>query len=229
MPAFVSLIVRYRTGGRELREQIKWLALVAAAALVLNAAGGLTRAVCGCGALSAALFLAVAPVVLIGVPAAMTIAILRYRLYDIDIIISRAIIYGSLAAAFTAIYAGVVIGIGAVVGSRGNGLLTIVASVTIALLFQPLRERARRFANRVVYGERATPYQVLSDLVERMADAFAVDDVLQRTAAVLARGVGADHVEIWLRVGQGLACSGGCVRLGCARSGAGVNLGRVRP
>jgi len=202
--AFVSLIVRYRMGGRGLREQIKWLALVAAAALVLNAGGAITRAACGCGALSAGLFLAVAPVVLIGVPAAMTIAILKHRLYDIDIIISRAIIYGSLAAALTVIYIAVVVGIGALVGSRGNALLTIAASVAIALLFQPLRERARRFANRVVYGERATPYQALSDLVERMADAFAVDDVLQRTAAVLAQGVGADHVEIWLRVGQEL-------------------------
>jgi len=109
--------------------------------------------------------------------------------------------YGLLASGLTAVYVGVVIGVGSIIGSRGSSFLTIAAAVAIALLFQPLRQRARRFANRLVYGERVTPYQVLSELVDRMGGAYDVDEVLQRTASVLAQGTGATRVEVWLRIG----------------------------
>ena len=92
-----------------------------------------------------------------GIPAAMAIAILRHRLYDIDLIISRAVVYGLLSAAVTGVYAGIVLGIGTFAGHRSGPVLTIAAAVTIALLFQPLRRRAQLFANRLVYGRRATP------------------------------------------------------------------------
>ena len=99
--------------------------------------------------------------VLLGIPGAMAIAILRYRLFDIDVIISRALLFALLSAGVTAVYAVIVLGIGTFVGHRSDPLLTIAAAVVIALVFQPLRLRATRLANRLVYGERATPYQVL--------------------------------------------------------------------
>src|SRR6185312_6953694 len=129
---FVSLAVRYRAGGRRLRQQVKWLTLAAVG------------------------FVACQLIALLGIPAAMTIAILRHRLYDIDVIISRTVVYGLLSAASTAVYAGIVLGIGTFVGHRSGPVLTIAAAVTIALLFQPLRRRAQLFANRLVYGRRAT-------------------------------------------------------------------------
>ena len=116
-------------------------------------------------------------------------------------IINRALVYGLIATALTAIYVGVVVGVGALVGSSGSSTLTIVAAVAIALLFQPLRRRAQRLANRLVYGDRATPYQVLSDFAERMAGTYALDDVLERMASILADGTGATRVDVWLRVG----------------------------
>src|SRR5207253_11152578 len=108
-------------------------------------------------------------VVLIGVPAALAIAILKYRLYEIDDIINRAVVYGVLAAGVTIMYVGVVVGVGTLVGRRGSPALTIAAAVAIALLFQPLRTRAGRFANRLVCGERATAHQGPSGLAEPMS------------------------------------------------------------
>ena len=201
--AFASLVVRYRTGGRELRQQIKWVAFVAALALLCNVIATLSLVGCHCDLSPVAnvMFYGVEVLVFFGIPAALAIAILKYRLYEIDVIINRTVVYGLLAAALTAIYVGVVVGIGTIVGSRGSSALTIAAAVAIALLFQPLRQRAQRFANRLVYGERATPYQVLSDFAERMAGTYGLDDVLQRMASILAQGTGATRVDVWLRVG----------------------------
>jgi signal transduction histidine kinase len=204
--AFVAIVFRYRAGNREVRQQVKWVALVAAVALLANlvATGALVACSCDSSPIATVSFTAVTFVVFFGLPASLAVAILRHRLYEIDVIINRAVVYGLLAAGLTVIYVGVVAGVGTIVGQRGSSLLTIAAAVVIALLFQPLRERARRLANRLVYGERATPYQVLSDLVERMSGTYGVDDVLQRTASILAQGTGATRVEVWLRVGREL-------------------------
>jgi signal transduction histidine kinase len=204
--AFIALVVRYRAGSRELRQQIKWVAFVAALALLANVVATGALVACDCDNSQVATFMYVAVVFLVffGMPAALAIAILKYQLYEIDVIINRTVVYGILAAALTAVYVGVVIGVGTIVGSRGSSLLTIAAAVAIALLFQPLRQRAQRLANRLVFGERATPYQVLSDFAERVGGTYGLDDVLQRTAEILAQGTGATRVDVWLRVGRDL-------------------------
>ncbi len=203
---FASLVVRYRTGDPDQRLQIKWVAFTTALALLCLVGALMALAACGCdSSFIATLFLNTnALLVLFGVPGAIAIAILKHRLYDIDVIINRAVVYGLLAAALTAIYVAVVAGVGTLVGSRGSSLLTIAAAVAIALLFQPLRRRAQRLANRLVYGDRATPYQVLSEFAERMAGTYGLEDVLQRMASILAAGTGATRVDVWLRVGREL-------------------------
>jgi signal transduction histidine kinase len=201
--AVVSLVVRYRAGDRELRLQIKWLAYTAAAVLVCQLAASLALAT-GQGEPSAVSIVAYAAVALIaqfGIPAAITIAILKHRLYDIDVIINRTVFYGLLSAALTAVYVGIVAGIGALVGNRGGSILTIVAAVAVAVLFQPLRRRAQRVANRLVYGERATPYQVLSDFADDMTAQLDLGEALDRLVSVLASATGATRVDVWLRVG----------------------------
>jgi signal transduction histidine kinase len=199
----VSLAVRYRAGGRLMRQQIKWLALAAVAfgVLLFIALLGL---VAGQVWLYSAANAITAVVALFGIPAAVTIAILRYRMYDIDVIISRAVVYGLLSAAFTAIYAGIVVGIGTFVGHQGGPVLTIAAAVTIALLFQPLRRRAQLFANRLVYGRRATPYQALSDFAGDMAGQLDLTEAVDKMVSVLAGATGADRAEAWIRVGTRL-------------------------
>ena len=204
--AFMALVVRYRSGSRELRQQIKWVAFVAALALLANvvATGALVACNCDNSQVATLMYIAVVFLVFLGMPAALAIAILKYRLYEIDVIINRTVVYGMLAAALTAVYVGVVIGVGTIIGRQGSSLLTIAAAVAIALLFQPLRQRAQRLANRLVFGERATPYQVLSDFAERVGGTYGLDDVLQRTAEILAQGTGAARVDVWLRVGRDL-------------------------
>jgi signal transduction histidine kinase len=131
---------------------------------------------------------------------------MKYGLYDIDIFISRAIVYGSLAVFITAIYVGIAVGIGTLVGSGGkpNLALSIVATAVVAIGFQPVRERVQRVANRLVYGKRATPYEVLSQFSERVAGSYASDQVVPRMARVLADGTAAELAEVWLRSGAEL-------------------------
>jgi signal transduction histidine kinase len=139
---------------------------------------------------------------------AIAIAVLKYRLYEIDVVINRAVLYGTLAVFITLIYAALVVALGTLVGGAGDKLLTAVAAAVIAIAFQPVRERSRRLANRLVYGKRATPYEVLSDFAERVAGTYSVEDVLPRTAHMLAEGVGARRADVWVRVGPELHAAG---------------------
>jgi signal transduction histidine kinase len=204
--AFVSLAVRYRSGGREVRQQIKWLALAAVAVAGCQAAALLAIAITGDASnpVTVTAYVVIPVTVLVGIPAIITLAILKYGLYQIDVIINRAVQYGLLSAALTGVYAGIVVGIGTLAGYAGGPVLTIAAAVTIAVLFQPVRHRARLVANRLVYGQRATPYQVLADFAEDMAGQLDFDTALDRMASILAGATGAVRVEIWVRVGAQL-------------------------
>src|SRR5207244_6142339 len=108
---------------------------------------------------------------IMSIPVAIGIGVLKYRLYDIDVIISRTLVYGALAAFITAVYVGIAVGIGTLAGSGGrpNLWLSILATAIVAVGFQPVRERVRKVANRLVYGRRATPYEVLSALAGQVA------------------------------------------------------------
>src|SRR5258708_13567262 len=144
-----------------------------------------------------------------GVAVGIAVAILRYRLYDIDVVISRTLVYGSLAAFITVVYVGIVVGVGTLVGSGGKPdlVLSIVATAIVAVAFQPVRERLQKVANRLIYGKRATPYEVLSQFSERVAETYAADEALPRMARVLAEGTGAEHATVWLRRGAELHSS----------------------
>ncbi len=204
--AFVSLAVRYRSGGREVRQQIKWIALAAAVAAASQLAALLALAATGDASnpVTVTAYVVIPVIALFGIPAIITLAILKHGLYQIDVIINRAVQYGLLSAALTGVYAGIVLGIGTLAGYAGGPVLTIAAAVTIAVLFQPVRQRARLIANRLVYGQRATPYQVLADFAEDMAGQLDFDTALDRMASILAGATGAVRVEVWVRVGAQL-------------------------
>jgi signal transduction histidine kinase len=204
--ASVSLAVRYRSGGREVRQQIKWIMVAAVGATVCQLAGLLGFAATGnnTNSVTATAYILVPIIALFGIPALITVAILKHGLYQIDVIINRAIRYGLLSAALTAIYVLIVVGIGTTAGYAGGPLLNAGAALAIAVLFQPLRRRAQLLANRIVYGQRATPYQVLSDFAQDMGGQLDVDVALDRMAAVLAAATGAVRVEVWVRVGPRL-------------------------
>ena len=203
--ALAAMIVGYRTGDARRRQQTKWLALAAAVIVACQLVGILATLAGPAGRPVLSVTYLVQPfVALLGIPVVMTIAILRHGLFDIDVIISRTLVYALLSAAVTAVYAGIVLGVGTFAGHRGGQVLTIAAAVSIALLFHPLRQRARQLANRLVYGQRATPYQVLSDFAAGMAAQLDLSEALDRLVSLLAGAAGAVRVQAWLRVGEQL-------------------------
>jgi hypothetical protein len=201
--AALSLVLRYRAGGGELRRQINWVALAGAvfALVQLVAIAGIVADHGKEPPITGAAYAASAIIGLLGFPAAITVGILKYRLYEIDVIINRAVVYSLVSAGLTAVYAAIVLGIGTLAGRQGSPLLTITAAVAVALLFQPARQRARRVANRMVYGERATPYKVLSDFADDMAEQLDYDKAVAKMVTVLAGATGATRAEAWIRVG----------------------------
>ncbi|MGI9119798.1 MAG: hypothetical protein ACR2G7_06720, partial [Acidimicrobiales bacterium] len=133
------------------------------------------------------------------IPLALFAGILRYRLWNIERVISRTLLYGILAGFVSAVYVGVVVGIGRAVGAHGNNVvLSILATGVVAVAFEPVKARVNRFANRLVYGKRATPYEVLSELSGRMAASVPTEDLLSTVARIIAEGTGARRAHVWL-------------------------------
>ncbi len=203
--AIASLVFRFVRSRGDEREQLKWF-LFAAAVMVLALVLSLITHDMPADSLIANIVPPFFMAAVLGLPVATGVAILRYRLYDIDVVISRTLVYGALAAFITAVYVGIVVGVGTLVGSGGqpNLVLSIIATAIVAVAFQPVRERLQKVANRVVYGKRATPYEVLSEFSQRVAETYAADEALPRMATVLAEGTGAERATVWLRMGDHL-------------------------
>jgi signal transduction histidine kinase len=203
--SLLAPVLRRRKAGTEERRQLRWLAYVLGGSVTAGIIGFILAAAQvqpgyvggGFGVLALA-------GLTIGVPAGVGVAVLKYRLYEIDAFIKKSVVVGLLAAFITSVYLGVVVGIGAVVGNRRNVFLSIVATAIIAVAFQPIRGRVRRVADRLVYGKRATPYEVLSEFSERAAGTYSTEDVLPRMVQLLAEGTGATEAHVWLRVGEEL-------------------------
>ncbi len=191
--SFVALWRRFSRSRGDERLQLKWFVTAAAFVAVTFILSFFTSTVIG-----QVLF----DLALVFLYAAIGIAILKYRLYEIDVLINRAVVYGGLAAFITAVYVLLVAVIGAFIGATEG--LALVATAIVAVAFQPVRARAQAIANRVVYGKRATPYEVLSEFSERVAETYSIEDVLPRMARILAEGTGAIRTEVWLRVGSEL-------------------------
>ncbi|HXO67293.1 MAG TPA: GAF domain-containing sensor histidine kinase [Candidatus Dormibacteraeota bacterium] len=225
LACLAGLLVRFRRSRGQERQQLKWFAfggVVFAFGLVLA-----VTTVLGPGHSQTPDWAAkVQEFTAVAVPVAIAIAVLKYRLYDIDLVISRTLVYGSLAAFITAVYVGIVVGVGTLVGSRGqpNLVLSIVATAIVAVAFQPVRERLQRIANRLVYGKRATPYEVLSQFSERVAETYAADEALPRMARVLAEGTGAERAMVWLRSGAVLSAAAAWPPLPSVNGGSPLTL-----
>jgi len=206
----ISFGLRYRRSSRDVRQQMKWVMFAFALLPISFLLGSIAPG--GFGA-SPNMLSTIRDVVLfvtqVSIAVAIGIAMLKYHLYDIDVVISRTLVYGALALFITAVYVGIVVGVGTLVGSGGrpNLFLSIVATALVAVAFQPVRERLQKLANRLVYGKRATPYEVLAEFSARVAESYAGDQVLPRMAQVLADGTGAERARVWLRVGNSLTAA----------------------
>ena len=196
--------IRYRRADGEERQQLKWFAFAVVTTVVLIVASVPLALPLPAGVGSIPFNVVIISGIGVAIPGAIGVAILKYRLYGIDVVISRALVYGSLAVVITGVYVGIAVGIGELVGSGGkpNLGLSILATAIVAVGFQPARARLQRVANRLVYGERATPYQVLSEFSSQVAGSYAADEVLPRMARVLDEATGAERSTVWLRAGD---------------------------
>jgi signal transduction histidine kinase len=200
--AAAQLIVRLVRSRGDEHEQLKWFVYVAVVGpLLLWILPGLVPS-----SWSQPVGDVVWTLVPIALIASIAVAILKYRLYDIDVVIRRTVVFALLALFITAVYAIVVAGVGAVIG-RQSGLLAFVAAVVVAIAFQPVRERARRVADRLVYGRRATPYEVLTELSSQLALTASTDEALPRIARIVGEGTGARRAQVWVRAGGSLVPS----------------------
>jgi signal transduction histidine kinase len=198
----ISVVVRFRRSEGDERQQLRWLAWAAVAILACAIALVLTGFT-GAGGSAAFdwVFLALVISVLVGLPVATAIAVLRYRLYDLDLVVKKTAIYSIVAIALTALY------LVLLAGATLVGLGPIPAGVIFLLTFPFARSRARKLADRIVYGRRATPFEVLSEFSERVGETYSVDDVLPRMTQLLAASTGAREARAWIRHGRTLRAS----------------------
>ena len=194
------LIVRYRRSSGDEHEQLRWLAAAAALMLVI-----ILLAVVLTGSVEGDLEWVWA-VAFSLIPVGAAVAVLKYRLYDIDIVISRGLVGAALAAFITGVYVAIVVGVGSLFG-RGDDadpVLSVVAVSVVAVAFQPIRRFLRRRVDRLVFGARATPYEVLAGFARATTTTGPAGDPLPEVAQLLAAGTGAARVTIWLRVNDEL-------------------------
>lgn len=172
-----SLLLRFRRASGDERSQLKWLAYALCVALAVFVLDAMARAVFPDDPLVTVLG-AVATATPVLIPLAAAVAILRHRLYDIDLLIKRTLVYGVLSACVVGIYVLVVGWLGVVLQARGSLGVSVVAAGLVAVIFAPLRDRLQRLADRLLYGDRSDPYRALSLLGRRLEEAPAPDAVL---------------------------------------------------
>jgi two-component system NarL family sensor kinase len=163
----VSLVVRYRRGDEVLRRQLMWLVL----AMIGNAIAFLPW------------LMRIGPQLLLvmpsAVPAAIAVAILRYRLLDIRLVVSRALLYFLLIVGVIAVYSGLVLALRQSLDLRAHLGAAALLAVAVALLFNPVRVRLQRVLDRTLYGHRRDPVRALSHLSARLdAEMGSLDDLL---------------------------------------------------
>ncbi len=198
--AVASQVVRFRGARGEERQQLKWFAYATALFIALFLTPSLVDPTgfddpeTGNTLLSGILLSLAFPLL----PAATGIAILRYRLYDIDLVINRTLVYGALTGCVVGLYVFVVGYLGAIFHAGGNLLISLVATGLVAVLFQPLREWLQRGVNRLMYGEREEPYRVIARLGERLEAALAPDAVLPSIVATVREALRLPYAAIAL-------------------------------
>jgi signal transduction histidine kinase len=206
--SIASLVLRYRRSEGESRQQIRWLVFVAVAVIACLLLALATALIFGEGfdrTIGPQVFFGVIfSLIGVGVPAAMGVAVLKYRLYDLDLVIKKTIVFAILVLLLLALA-----GLGALLlgGSLVPSLydrppLLLLFGAAFGLLVIPAYRLARKIADRVVYGGRASPYEVLSEFSERAGETYSTEDVLPRMAQLIGQATGADAARVWLKVGS---------------------------
>jgi len=206
----LSLVLRYRRSGSEVREQIKWIAFAAALVGLVYLSGLFSELVFAPGSLvgedAPPLWVEIQRNMLMlsyaGVPVSIGFAVLKYRLYDIDVIINRALVYGSLTATLLAAYIGGVVLLQRVfvaLTGEESTLAVVGSTLVIAALFAPLRRRIQTFIDRHFYRSKYDARKILeafSGKLREETNLAALDDEL---VGVVRGTIQPTHVSLWLR------------------------------
>jgi hypothetical protein len=188
-----SLVARYRNAREIERLQLKWF--LTASAVFLSYVALQTMGVVG-GLLEAMLEVTA----FLGLPLAVAAAILRYRLYDIDVIINRALVYGALTAVLVALYAGGVLVFRALLDpiTGDNDLAVAASTLAVAAMFRPARRRIQSFIDRRFYRSRYDAQKTLERFLAHARDEVDVRALSREVVTVLANTVGPAHASVWL-------------------------------
>ena len=186
-----SLVLRFRRSRGEQRQQMKWLAFAGAVAALTVTIGTVVYDTVGETAANTAIMLSV-----LGLPAATGVAVLRHRLYDIDVVINRTLVYAVLTAGLAAIYAAITVSLGVSLGA-GSTLPTAAATLAVALAFRPLRSRVQVRVDRRFDRAR---YEGLLRVERFLEDLRAGRAAPEATGKVMAKALGDPGLELffWL-------------------------------
>ena len=213
--SMVAVIFRWRRSGGQERQQLKWLVYVGAVTIAA-ALGGVTSLyvqddIAGAWSYSTVFGLVVALAgVMVGVPFAMGVAILKHRLYDIDRLINRTLVYATLTASLTLVYVGSILllaGIGSLVfqvpfralTGQKSTLAVVVSTLAIAAIFNPLRRRIQSLVDRRFYRRKYDAAKILASFNARLRDETNLDALNDELAGVVRETMQPVHVSLWLR------------------------------
>lgn len=200
--SMAAIAVRFRRSKGIERARMKWLVY---AAILILIAGAFTLPYWLSGNLSNGpaleLSIVLTNLVTLGIAVAVTIAIAGYRLYDIDVIINRTLVYSVMTGVIILIYSLVVGTASVFFGSSGNWLLALVATGLVAVLFQPIRDRLQRGVNRLLYGQRDEPFEVLTRLGQSLEQS-AADTALPALVDTVAQALRLPYVDLQERQGD---------------------------
>lgn len=197
-----SLVYRYRHLSTPVeRQQIKWVLL--GVALQLTWIGWLLFWLSRFGPIQALILLHLGILVPIALPVTIAFSVLRYRLWDIDLLINRALVFAGLTLVVTLFY-GLLVGLFSYLMQSGRGVfLSIAATGLIAILFHPARQRLQRAVNRLMYGDRDDPVTVLTRLGERLETVAAPGASLPALVETIAGALKLPYVAVELPAGGG--------------------------
>jgi hypothetical protein len=189
-----SLVARYQSADTVERQQLKVVALSAPIAVVLVVIGGIL------GTSHPFLHTVIWDAGMSLIPLSVTVAILRYRLFDVDLLISRTLVYGSLTLLLGLAYAGLVLAGQAVFSSfaGGSNLAIAVSTLVVAALFLPARTRVQRFVDRRFYRRRYDARRTLEAFGSRLREHIELDGLRSDLEAVVRETMQPERVSLWL-------------------------------
>jgi signal transduction histidine kinase len=200
--SFAAIVARFRSAEGAERQQIRWMAFAAGLLVICLVLSELLTEL----GWSELVTSTIAAVGIAALPTAIGIAVLRYRLWDLDLVVRKTVLGALVLVMLLAVFGFLTLVGQATVSVFADDFVSggageYVLALIVGALLWPIFRLSRRIADRIVYGRRAAPYEVLGTFTDRVGATYADDDVLGRMATVVGEGLGAERVDVWLERG----------------------------